>query len=109
MKIARIGEVGQEKPAVFENNTYYDISAEFAEIDENFLGGDGMSRLSSWFEANRASCPAVEGRVGTPVSRPSKIICVGLNYSKHAEESGMELPKEPVLFFKATTAVSWSL
>ena len=107
MKIARIGAAGREKPTICENGTYYDISSKVPAIDENFLGGDGIEELAVWFEANKASCPTVEpDRIGMPLERPSKIICVGLNYSKHAQESGMELPKEPVLFFKATTAVS---
>jgi 2-keto-4-pentenoate hydratase/2-oxohepta-3-ene-1,7-dioic acid hydratase in catechol pathway len=63
--------------------------------------------LQEWFSQHQETCPVVTGqRIAEPVSRPSKIICVGLNYSMHAKESGMQLPEEPVLFFKATTAVT---
>lgn len=78
----------------------------FGDYDEAFFESGGLSRLSEWAKSEGEAVPAIEAdlRIGAPVCRPSKIICVGLNYSDHAEESGMEVPKEPVLFFKATTS-----
>ena len=108
MKLIRFGEAGQEKPGVQLNNgSRIDISAFGADFDENFFGNEGIERLSSWLESNEVDCPIIDNsvRLGPPLVRPSKIVCVGLNYAKHAAESGMAVPKEPVLFFKATSAI----
>lgn len=106
MKLIRFGHTGTEKPGLLENGIRYDVSAFGEDYDEKFFDGNGIQRLQNWFEQHRASCPVVADseRLGPPMCRPSKIICIGLNYAKHAAESGMEVPKEPVLFFKATTA-----
>lgn len=106
MKLIRFGHPGVEKPGLLENGIRYDVSAFGEDYDEKFFDGNGIQRLQNWFEQHRASCPVVADseRLGPPMCRPSKIICIGLNYAKHAAESGMEVPKEPVLFFKATTA-----
>ena len=74
---------------------------------ERFFGGDGIDRLARWVAGEGARAPVVgdEVRLGPPIQRPSKIICVGLNYRDHAKESGMAVPAEPVIFFKATTAI----
>ena len=84
-----------------------DVSAFGSDFDESFFGTEGPSKLSYWLKKNQATCPKIaeEIRWGSPLCRPSKLVCVGLNYAKHAEESGMEAPKEPVLFFKATSAI----
>ena len=108
MKLIRFGEFGQEKPGVqLESGTRIDVSAFGEDFNENFFGTNGIGRLKTWLETNEASCPAIANdvRLGAPLTRPSKIVCVGLNYAKHAAESGMEVPKEPVLFFKATSAM----
>ncbi|MEO9894145.1 fumarylacetoacetate hydrolase family protein [Aurantibacter sp.] len=108
MKLIRFGKVGGEKPGVqLDNGSRIDVSAFGQDFDENFFGGDGIERLEKWLQSNLDSCPVVaEGeRLGSPLVRPSKIVCVGLNYAKHAAESGMTIPKEPVLFFKATSAI----
>lgn len=108
MKLIRFGNPGAEKPGVeLENGKRLDVSAFGSDYDEAFFGGDGAERLAAWLQTNQASCPEVPGavRLGPPLCRPSKLICVGLNYAQHAMESGMELPKEPVLFFKATSAI----
>jgi 2,4-diketo-3-deoxy-L-fuconate hydrolase len=109
MKLIRHGQSGQEKTGVIlADGRRLDVSAEFPNYDEAFFASDGIARLSAWLEANAASAPEVAAavRLGSPVARPSKIICIGLNYRDHAAESGMAEPAEPVVFFKATTALT---
>ena len=108
MKLIRFGKRDSEKPGVLlEDATRLDVSAFGSDFDESFFGNEGPSKLEEWLKKNQANCPKVadEIRWGSPLCRPSKLVCVGLNYAKHAEESGMEAPKEPVLFFKATSAI----
>jgi len=107
MRIFRFGPEGLERPGVVLGNRKLDVSAFCKDIDEAFLGSGGLAELQTWLETNADSCPIVADneRMGSCVARPSKIICVGLNYARHAAESGMDLPKEPVLFFKSTTAL----
>lgn len=108
MKLIRFGEIGKEKPGVqLENGTRLDVSAFGRDYNEDFFGTDGLEKLKKWLSENESSCPKVDSsvRLGAPLVRPSKIVCVGLNYAKHAAESGMAVPKEPVLFFKATSAI----
>jgi 2-keto-4-pentenoate hydratase/2-oxohepta-3-ene-1,7-dioic acid hydratase in catechol pathway len=108
MKILRFGDAGKEKPGVLHNGDVLDVSSFGEDYTEEFLGNNGLDRLSKWLQSNAASCPKVgKGvRLGCPIVKPSKIICVGLNYTKHALESNMPLPKEPIIFFKATTALT---
>jgi 2,4-didehydro-3-deoxy-L-rhamnonate hydrolase len=109
MKLIRFGETGKEKPGVImADGTRRDVSALVTEYDETFFGSDGISNLEHWIAGNENNLPIVSGdvRLGPPCARPSKLICIGLNYSKHAKESGAVLPPEPVIFFKATTAVT---
>ena len=77
-----------------------DASAFGSDYDERFFGGDGLERLATWASANAASAPVVDAsvRLGPCIVRPSKIVCVGLNYSDHAKESGMPIPAEPIVF-----------
>lgn len=108
MKLIRFGTTGNEKPGIqLQDGTRIDVSSFTKEYDEEFFGTGGLQRLASWLETNQSECPVIAQhiRLGAPSARPSKIVCVGLNYAKHAEESGMEPPKEPVLFFKATSAI----
>jgi len=108
MKLIRFGAVGQEKPGVqLANGTKIDVSGFGTDYNEEFFGNNGIEKLKTWLESNEASCPEIEDtiRLGAPLTRPSKIVCVGLNYAQHAAEAGMEVPKEPVLFFKATSAM----
>jgi 2-keto-4-pentenoate hydratase/2-oxohepta-3-ene-1,7-dioic acid hydratase in catechol pathway len=74
---------------------------------KHFLAEDGLTRLAHWLKANRASAPRASQstRLGPPIARPSKIICIGLNFRDHARESKMEIPSEPVIFFKATSSI----
>lgn len=107
MKLIRHGDAGHESPGVLLNDgRTIDASDEFREFDEGFFGCGGLASLSSWVEAG---CPgggevSSDIRIGAPVARPSKLVCVGKNYSDHAKEFGGGVPDEPVLFMKASTA-----
>jgi 2,4-didehydro-3-deoxy-L-rhamnonate hydrolase len=107
MKLFRYGELGQEKPGLLYDKELLDLSSFGEDIDEQFLASDGINRLSNWLLQNQSKLPKVKAgiRFGAPFKRPSKIICVGLNYTKHALESKMPLPPEPIIFFKSTTAL----
>ena len=108
MKLIRFGAINEEKPGVFlANGTKLDVSAFGHDYDEAFFGENGTEKLQDWLKNNQDSCPVVgdDVRLGSPLMRPSKIVCVGLNYAQHAAESGMDIPEEPVLFFKATSAI----
>ena len=108
MKLIRFGTINKEKPGVLlPNGTRLDVSAFVSDYNEDFFGNDGIEKLQDWLNKNQDLCPIVEDtiRLGAPLARPSKIVCVGLNYAKHAAESGMDVPQEPVLFFKATSAI----
>ncbi|MEK6155077.1 fumarylacetoacetate hydrolase family protein [Flavobacteriaceae bacterium 3-367] len=108
MKLIRFGIADKEKPGVEQpDGTRLDVTAFGQDYEETFFATDGIGRLQKWVAENGSTCPLVdkETRLGPPVCRPSKLVCVGLNYAQHATESGMEIPEEPVLFFKATTAI----
>lgn len=108
MRLIRFGAPGAEKPGLIDQDgTFRDVSAFGPDFDSLFLGGTGLQDLQDWFAKNKANCPEVPAteRLGPPVCGVSKIVCVGLNYAKHAAESGMDVPTEPVLFFKATSAI----
>ena len=108
MKLIRYGILGKEKPGVqLQDGTRIDILGFGEDFDENFFGTEGIKRLQKWLDSNESYCKKIPNdvRLGQPLVRPSKIVCVGLNYAKHAAESGMASPKEPVLFFKATSAM----
>ena len=109
MKLIRFGAPGSERPGVqLEDGSRIDASAFGADYDEHFFGGNGFARLRDWVAANGARAPRIAAteRLGPPICRPSKIVCVGLNFRDHAAESGMDIPREPVLFFKSTTALA---
>jgi len=108
MKLIRFGNPGQEKPGLLlDDGRRIDASGFGQDYDEAFFGGDGMERLTAWAAENAETAPVVgnEVRLGPPLTRPSKIVCIGLNYADHAKESGADIPKEPILFFKATSAI----
>ena len=106
MKLIRTGPAGQELPGVITpEGERLDVSSFGEDYDEKFFGTDGPGRLKQWLETQSDLPRFPEGmREGAPMMRPSKIVCVGLNYADHARESGVDLPAEPVLFFKATTS-----
>ena len=108
MKLIRFGSPENEKPGLqFEDGRRIDASGFGSDYDERFFGGDGLERLAHWASTHAASAPQVDSsvRLGPCIARPSKIVCIGLNYADHAKESGAEPPKEPILFFKSTTAL----
>lgn len=108
MKLIRFGEPGREKPGVLlPDGRRLDVSAFGEDYDELFFGSDGPERLRTWLAQQEANLPEVgqEVRLGPPVARPGKIVCIGLNFRDHAAESGMAIPQEPVVFFKATSAL----
>jgi 2-keto-4-pentenoate hydratase/2-oxohepta-3-ene-1,7-dioic acid hydratase in catechol pathway len=108
MKLIRFGDPGREKPGLqLEDGTRVDASSFGSDYDEAFFGGDGLARLREWSKAGAGKAPRVAAgtRLGPPVTRPSKIVCIGLNYRDHAAETGAQIPKEPVIFFKATSSL----
>ena len=108
MKLIRVGQSGEEKPGLLlENGRRVDASSITSDYTPEFFENDGMARLKAWACDVRESAPRLSNdeRLGSPIARPGKIICIGLNYSDHATESGMEIPKEPLVFFKATSAL----
>ncbi len=108
MKLIRFGEWGQEKPGLLlPDGTYVDASGFGEDYNEHFFATDGLSRLHAWATTHTATAPTLptNSRLGSPVARPSKIICIGLNYSDHAKETGAKIPEEPILFAKATSAL----
>ena len=105
MKLLRFGEMGQEKPGILDSNgKIRDLSGHISDINGETIGEDGLNKISS---IDQMSLPIVpEGiRLGACVGSIGKFLCIGLNYSDHAAESGMPVPKEPILFSKATSAV----
>src|SRR5689334_2578553 len=106
MKLIRFGEPGHEKPGVLLNEKRYDTSSITRDYDEAFFAGSGMADLKAALD-KKPALPEVAASVrwASPVARPSKIICIGLNYGDHARESNMEIPKEPIVFFKSTSSL----
>uniref|UniRef100_UPI003457ED2D fumarylacetoacetate hydrolase family protein n=1 Tax=Algoriphagus sp. TaxID=1872435 RepID=UPI003457ED2D len=108
MKLIRFGEAGQEKPGIIDKEgNYLDCSGFHEDWNEDFFASNGLDRLDAWLEANIDSLTKIpeNSRIGSPVARPSKIICIGLNYRKHAIESGMPVPEIPIIFMKATSSL----
>jgi 2,4-diketo-3-deoxy-L-fuconate hydrolase len=106
MKLIRFGQAGHEQPSVILNDTQYSVAAFGEDYDEAFFANDGLARLAAFVQTNEGQLPVVAAseRLGPPVARPSKILCIGLNYADHAQETGATPPAEPVLFMKSTTA-----
>ena len=106
MKLIRFGAAGAEKPGVHIDGVNYDCSAFVSDYNEQFLADDGIARLAAIVKSEAGQLPVVpeSTRLGPPVARPSKIVCIGLNYSKHAKETNAPIPKEPIIFFKSTTS-----
>jgi 2-keto-4-pentenoate hydratase/2-oxohepta-3-ene-1,7-dioic acid hydratase in catechol pathway len=90
-----------------DDATILDARGFGSDWNEEFFAADGLTRLRAWLDANRTAAPRVSAndvRLAPAIARPSKIICIGLNYADHARETGATPPTEPVVFFKATTA-----
>ncbi|MBW7890698.1 MAG: fumarylacetoacetate hydrolase family protein [Chitinophagaceae bacterium] len=108
MKLIRFGYPEKEKPGIeLKSGKRIDVSAFGEDFTPHFFATDGVRRLGEWLKSNESACPEVSAseRLGPPLNNPSKLICIGLNYSDHAAESNMDLPKEPIIFFKSTTAI----
>ena len=108
MKLIRFGERGKERPGVHIDGDNYDVSGFIKEYDELFFANGGIPHLAWMIAQHKTMLPKIkEGtRLGCPVANPSKILCIGLNYAKHAKETNLPLPKEPILFMKSTTAIT---
>lgn len=107
MKLIRYTENGHVKTGVVINDAYYDTSSFGEDYDERFFTSYGINRLGDYIKSLGSNLPkAANGiKLTAPVARPSKIICIGLNYADHAKETGATPPPEPVIFLKATTAL----
>ncbi len=107
MKLIRYGDAGKEKIGVIIDDVRYDVSAYGGDYNEQFFEDNGLARLEEFVKANQGRLIKVPDseRLGSPIVRPSKIVCIGLNYAKHAQETGAKIPEEPILFFKSTTAL----
>lgn len=105
MKLLRYGEPGAEKPGILDaSGTIRDLSGVVGDIAGDALTSAGIATLAG---VDTSALPVVEGspRIGPCVGNVGKFICIGLNYSDHAAETGMPVPEEPILFFKATSAI----
>lgn len=109
MKLLRFGHAGDEKPGLqLEDGSWIDASDFGMDWDKKFFADpSNLKRLRAWALENTDIAPEVkkDTRLGSAVARPGKLVCIGLNFSDHAEESGMDIPTEPIVFFKATSAM----
>ena len=101
MKIGRVGDVGLERPVVVENGTAYFVDSVINDWDRNSLEADGFNRVKNSDWSQFPSIKIENKRLGSPVARPTKLICVGLNYVKHIAETNAQTPPEPIIFMKA--------
>lgn len=108
MKLIRFGAPGKEKAGVVLNEKYYDASGIGEDYNEQFFESGGLQRLEAYVREHKEELPGLEEgvRIGSPVSRPSKIVCIGLNFADHAAETGAKHPEEPVIFMKSSSALT---
>ena len=108
MKLFRYGEIGQEKPGIIIDGKWLNISPFMQDYNESFFENGGLAKLEELLEEVHEDLKEIPptARIASCVARPSKIICIGLNFADHARETGAEIPKEPIIFFKSTTALS---
>lgn len=107
MKLIRFGEIGKEKPGIVLDGKHYDISEHVHDFDESFFETGGIEKLVTLLQEKENFFPEIEStiRLGSPIARPSKIVCIGLNYASHAKETNATPPTEPVIFMKSTTSL----
>ena len=107
MKLFRFREAGKEFPGVMVENNTFDVRSFGEDYNEAFFESDGITRLQRLVNENRDTLPKLEGTItfAAPFKRPSKIVCIGLNYADHARETGATPPTEPVIFMKATSSL----
>jgi 2,4-diketo-3-deoxy-L-fuconate hydrolase len=103
MKLMRLGAPGAERPVVrVDDSSYIDVSDAVTDFGEAFFASDGVARLRDLVEQRSSSARAFgDERIGAPIARPHQILCIGLNYSDHAAETGQAVPTEPILFTKS--------
>ena len=106
MKLIRFGKEGQEKPGIHFEGKNYDLSTFVKDYEESFFELNGLEKLAGI--VNEEKLPLINDgqRIGSPIARPSKILCIGLNYAKHAKETGAAIPTEPILFMKSTSSLT---
>ncbi len=107
MKLIRFGELNKEKTGIVIGDIAYDTSAFGEDYNEHFFETGGLERLQKFLDENQDNLSEIPAgvRIGSPIARPSKIVCIGLNYADHAKETGATPPAEPVIFMKSTTAL----
>jgi 2,4-diketo-3-deoxy-L-fuconate hydrolase len=107
MKLIRWGAAGKEKTGVIINDVKYDTSAFGGDYNEEFFEDNGLERLEEFVKANEGALIEIPAgsRLGSPIARPSKILCIGLNYANHAKETNAQIPAEPIIFMKSTTSL----
>jgi len=107
MKLIRWGAEGSEKTGVIIGENWYDTSAMGLDYNEAFFANDGLEQLAQFLKDNEGKLEQIskEERLGSPIARPSKIVCIGLNYVDHARETNANIPAEPIIFMKSTTAM----
>jgi 2-keto-4-pentenoate hydratase/2-oxohepta-3-ene-1,7-dioic acid hydratase in catechol pathway len=105
MRLLRVGTPGDETPAVEHEGTILDVSAQVDDYDGDFWESGGPARLAAAVQAGGLPVVSDGVRLGPPIARPSKVVCIGLNYRLHAIESGADIPQEPIIFFKAPNTV----
>lgn len=108
MKLIRFRENGKIKPGLLHDGRYFDVSSVVSDYDEDFFADDGIKKLQNEIEKGEENLRFISThpRLACPVSRPSKIVCIGLNYEDHAKETNANIPTEPVIFLKATSAIT---
>jgi 2-keto-4-pentenoate hydratase/2-oxohepta-3-ene-1,7-dioic acid hydratase in catechol pathway len=107
MKLIRWGAEGSEKTGVIIGDNWYDTSAMGLDYNEAFFANEGLAQLAQFIKDNEGKLEQIskEERLGSPIARPSKIVCIGLNYVDHARETNANIPAEPIIFMKSTTAM----
>ena len=108
MKLIRFGNKGLEKPGVFIDGKRLDCSLLFEDWNQSFFQNDGLEKLADLLKEVVSDLPVVSEKIrwANPIARPGMIMCIGLNYSDHAKEAGMDIPTEPILFMKATNTIA---
>src|SRR5574337_2178753 len=107
MKLIRWTNENKTATGIIINDEYFDTSSFGEDYNEHFFENDGLNRLQKFIDSNKEKLPKLSKDVhlAPPIARPSKIVCIGLNYADHAKETNAQIPKEPIIFFKSTTAL----
>ena len=107
MKLIRWVNGRKHATGIIIDDEYIDTSSFGEDYNESFFENEGLDRLQKFVESNKNNLPRLSKdiRLASPVARPSKIVCIGLNYADHAKETNAQIPKEPIIFFKSTTAL----